>query len=59
MVVQKSRAEYFRERRKLFKPFTVNLPKETLERLEQNLEKCQKTKTAWVLEKIEQDFGEK
>ena len=58
MVVEKSRAEYFRERRKTVKHFTVNLPVSTIEALDNRLKKQNKTRTAWVLEKINEELGE-
>lgn len=60
MVAEKSRAEYFRNRRKdTVKQFYVSLPKEKIDLLTSNLERLGLTRTAWLLEKIEQDFGEK
>lgn len=60
MVAEKSRAEYFRKRRKeTVKQFYVSLPKEKIDLLTSNLERLGLTRTAWLLEKIEQDFGEK
>ena len=58
MVVEKSRAEYFRERRKMVKHFTVNLPVSTIEALDNRLKEQNKTRTAWVLEKINEELGE-
>ena len=57
MVVENSRAEYFRERRKTVKHFTVNLPVPLIEALDNRLKEQNKTRTAWVLEKIDEELG--
>ena len=59
MVAEKSRAEYFRERRKNLKQFTVTLPREQIEKLEIKLAEINKTKTAWLSEKIIEELSEK
>ena len=59
MVAQKSRADYFRERRKRIKQFTVSLPKEKIELFEIKLKKLNKTKTEWLSEKIDEELNKK
>ncbi len=55
-MAEKSRADYFRERRKNFKQFTVSLPKEKVELFEMRLKKINKTKTEWLSEKIDEEL---
>lgn len=59
MVAKKSRAEYFRERRKEFKQFTVSIKREKLEKFEQYLANIGKTKVQWFEEKIDEELGNK
>ena len=49
----KSRADYFKERRKKLKTFSVNINKE----LAAKLEDLKKTKTSWLIEKIEEEIN--
>jgi len=53
----KSRADYFKERRKKLKTFSVNIDKELAERLECKLEERNKTKTSWLIEKIKEEIS--
>lgn len=59
MVANKSRAEYFRERRKSLKQFNVMLKKETIEELERHIASNGKTKTEWFSEVVEETLGKK
>ena len=52
--MNKSRADYFKERRKKLKTFSVNIDKELAEKLEIKLRELEKTKTSWLIEKIEE-----
>ena len=53
----KSRSDYFKERRKKLKTFSVNINKELAEKLEAKLEDLKKTKTSWLIEKIEEEIN--
>jgi len=53
----KSRAEYFRERRKTKKQFSVLSSRERVEALEQKLQEQGKTKTKWFEEKADEELG--
>lgn len=55
----KSRAEYFRERRKTIGQFSVSVPKEKIKALEEKLSNKGTTKTAWLNEKIDEEISEK
>ena len=55
-IENKSRAEYFRERRKTRKAFNVLLPKEKYENIDKALKKKNKTKTEWLIEKIDEEI---
>lgn len=57
-MANKSRAEYFRERRKDRKQFTVMIDRETMERFEQKLQEIGKTKVQWFIEKVRETLGE-
>lgn len=52
----KSRAEYFRERRKTKKDFNVLIPKEKYEAIDKRLKEQNKTKTKWLIEKIDEEI---
>lgn len=54
-MTQKSRAEYFKERRKDRKDFNVLIPKEKYEKIDKKLKEQQKTKTQWLIEKIDEE----
>ena len=51
-----SRADYFKERRKSKKHFNVLIDRKKAEAIEEKLRKDNKTKTAWVEEKIDEDL---
>ena len=59
-VADKSRADYFRERRKQkeTKAFYVEVDKKKLENLEGKLSKERKTKKEWLNEKIAEELKE-
>lgn len=57
-MAQKSRAEYFRERRKIRKTFTVLANREKVEALENKLQEMGKTKVQWFEEKAEETLCE-
>lgn len=52
-----SRAEYFRERRKQKKQFSVLSDRERVEALELKLKNQGKTKTKWFEEKADEELG--
>ena len=54
-IEKKSRAEYFRERRKFLKAFNVLIPNEKYDFIDKKLKEENKTKTQWLLEKIEEE----
>lgn len=54
-MTQKSRAEYFRERRKDRKDFSVLIPKEKYDKIDKKLKEQNKTKTEWLIEKIDEE----
>lgn len=54
---RESRAQYFRERRKERKAFTVELSKEKMEHFEEKLREKNITKTDWLNEKIDEELG--
>lgn len=55
-IENKSRAEYFRERRKTRKAFNVLLPKEKYDDIDKTLKQKNKTKTEWLIEKIDEEI---
>ena len=59
MVAEKSRAEYFRERRKVLKQFNVMLKKERIEELERHIASIGKTKTEWFSDVVDETLGKK
>lgn len=60
-VANKSRADYFRERRKEkdTKAFYVEVNREKLEKLEDKLSQESRTKKEWLNEKIDEELEEK
>ena len=54
-----SRAEYFRERRKTKKQFSVLSSRERVEALEKRLKEQGKTKVQWFEEKADEELGKK
>ena len=57
MVATESRAEYFRERRKTKKQFSVLSNRERVEAVEAKLKKQGKTKVQWFEEKADEELG--
>lgn len=58
MLSDKSRADYFKERRKTIGQFSVSVSREKLDALDEKLREKGKTKTAWLNEKIDEEIGE-
>lgn len=56
-MAQVSRAEYFRNRRKDRKAFTVLVDREVLEALEKKLEEQGKSKAEWLREQISKELS--
>ena len=56
-MANKSRAEYFRERRKEFKQFNVSLKREKIEALEECIKSQGKTKVEWFEEIVDKELG--
>lgn len=56
-MANKSRAEYFRERRKTMKQFNVMLDREKVERLEEKIKSQGKTKVQWFEEIVDKELG--
>ena len=56
-MAEKSRAEYFRERRKQLKQFNVSIEREKLEKFERLLTSKGQTKTEWLNAKIAEELG--
>lgn len=58
IIADKSRAEYFKERRKSQKTFSVVMEREKMERFEEKLKKKNQTKTEWLNAKIDEELSE-
>lgn len=56
-IAPKSRADYFKERRKKTKNFSVEIEKEKFEKLEEKLSQKGLTKTKWFNEKVDEEIG--
>lgn len=56
-MARESRAEYFRERRKTKKQFSVLSSRERVEALEARLQEQGKTKVQWFEEKADEEIG--
>lgn len=56
-IAEKSRAEYFRERRKTMKQFNVMLNREKIEALEEKIKQQGKTKVQWFEEKVDEELS--
>lgn len=52
-----SRADYFKERRKKYKTFTVEVEREKMERFEQKLSEDKISKAKWLNQKIDEAIG--
>jgi len=57
MVAPESRADYFKERRKKYKSFTVEIEREKMERLEKSLRDNGLSKAEWLNGKIDEEIG--
>lgn len=55
-MTEKSRAKYFKERRKNKKVFYVEIETEKMEQFEENLNSKDKTKKDWLIEKIDEEL---
>ncbi len=55
--MEKSRAEYFRERRKTMKQFNVMLKREKIEALEEKIKQQGKTKVEWFEEIVDKELS--
>ena len=58
MLAPESRADYFKERRKKFKSFTVEIEREKMERLEKKLSDKSISKAEWLNKKIDEEISE-
>lgn len=56
---KKSRAEYFKERRKSTKTFYAEIDTEKMDKLENILVNKQQTKKQWLIQKIDEEIGQK
>lgn len=57
-MAQRNSAEYFRERRKERKTFSVLSSRERVEALENRLKELGKTKVQWFNEKADEELGQ-
>lgn len=57
-IAPESRADYFKERRKKIGQFSVSVPREKLNKLDEKLSQKGKTKTQWLNEKIDEEISE-
>lgn len=55
-IEKKSRANYFKERRKEKKAFYVEIEKDKMEKFEKKLSSKSKTKKEWLNEKIDEEI---
>lgn len=58
-MADKSRAEYFKERRSKYKYFSVEVDREKMEKLENYLDESNLTKREWFSAMLDEIFGEK
>ena len=56
MLPDKSRADYFKERRKTIGQFSVSVKREKLTALDEKLKEEGQTKTEWLNEKIDEEI---
>lgn len=56
IIDSKSRANYFKERRKNTKSFYVEIETDKMEKFEQKLNNKKKTKKEWLDEKIDEEL---
>lgn len=57
MLPDKSRADYFKERRKIIGQFSVSVKREKLMALDEKLKEKGQTKTEWLNEKIDEEIS--
>ncbi len=57
ILVDKKRADYFKERRKTIGQFSVSVSREKLEALDKKLKENGITKTAWLNQKIDEEIS--
>lgn len=55
-IENKSRAEYFKKRRETLGSFSVLIDRERLCKIEDILKNKKKTKTKWLIEKIDEEI---
>lgn len=58
VISEKSRADYFKERREKFKAFHVEVERERMEAFEQKLSEKKQSKKEWLDEKISDELKE-
>ena len=58
LISANGRSDYFKERRKTIGQFNVSVERSKLEKLDKKLDEMNKTKTAWLIEKIDEEIGE-
>lgn len=56
-IAPKSRADYFKERRKKTRNFSVEIDKKKFEKLEEKLSEKGLTKTKWFNDKVDEEIG--
>lgn len=59
IITQKSRADYMKKRRAGKKNFSALIDADKVDAIEQKLKEENKTKTAWLEEKIDEEIGNK
>lgn len=57
-ITNKSRAEYFRERRKEKRQLVFMVDRDKADKLDEKLKKNQETRTAWFRRKLDEEIGE-
>lgn len=58
-MVDRKRAEYFKERRKTIGQFSVSVSRDKLEVFNKVLKERGETKTVWLNRKIDEEIGQK
>ncbi len=59
IIIKKSRADYFKERRKSTKAFYAEIETEKMDKLENILSDKKQTKKQWLVQKIDEEIGQK
>lgn len=57
LLQDKSRSDYFKERRKTIGQFSVSVARDKLDALDKKLKEKGQTKTAWLNEKIDEEIS--